>query len=55
MERACVLLAEDEPLIAQLTMDMLAELPLDVTWARDGKKALEQALAIRPDLSCWMP
>jgi uncharacterized protein (TIGR02266 family) len=50
MEQARVLLAEDEPLIAQLTMDMLAELPLEVTWARNGKEAVEQALAIQPDL-----
>ncbi len=45
-----VLLAEDEPLIAQMTVDMLAKLPLEVTLARDGQEALRQAQMIQPDL-----
>jgi DNA-binding response OmpR family regulator len=45
-----VLLAEDERLIAQMTMDMLAELPLEVTVARDGREALRQARTMQPDL-----
>ncbi len=50
MERRRVLLAEDEPLIAQMTVDMLADLPLEVTVAKDGQEALRQAQAILPDL-----
>ncbi len=45
-----VLLAEDEAVMAQMTLDMLAELPLEVRVARDGRQALEQAKAILPDL-----
>jgi len=45
-----VLLAEDEALMAQMAMDMLSELPLQVLVARDGKEALEQALEALPDL-----
>jgi uncharacterized protein (TIGR02266 family) len=45
-----VLLAEDEALMAQMTMDMLAGLPLEICVARDGREALAQAEAIRPDL-----
>ncbi len=45
-----VLLAEDEPLIAQMTVDMLTMLPLEVTMAQDGHEALRQAQAIQPDL-----
>lgn len=45
-----VVLAEDEPLIAQLTVAMLADLPLEVSVARDGKEALRQAQTIQPDL-----
>lgn len=50
MDQWRVLLAEDEPLIAQMTVDMLAELPLEVSVARDGPDALRQAQAILPDL-----
>lgn len=50
MERRRVLLAEDEPLIAQMTVDMLADLPVEVTVAKDGREALRQAQAILPDL-----
>ena len=50
MDRWRVLLAEDEALIAQMTVDMLAELPLEVSVARDGPEALRQAQAIQPDL-----
>ena len=45
-----VLLAEDEALMAQMTVDMLAELPVEVSVARNGREALEQAQATRPDL-----
>lgn len=50
MEQWRVLLAEDEPLIARMTVDMLAELPLEVSVAKDGPEALKQAQAILPDL-----
>jgi uncharacterized protein (TIGR02266 family) len=45
-----VLLAEDEALMAQMAMDMLSELPLQILVARDGKEALEQAVEALPDL-----
>jgi len=45
-----VLLAEDEPLVAQVTTDMLAELSLEVTVAKNGQEALRQAQKILPDL-----
>ncbi len=50
MEPWRILLAEDEALVAQVTVDMLAELPLEVHLARNGREALEQAKAIHPDL-----
>ncbi len=50
MEPWRVLLAEDEAFVAQMTVDMLAELPLEVRVAKDGREALEQAKAIHPDL-----
>ena len=50
MEPWRILLAEDEAFVAQLTVDMLAELPLEVRVAKDGREALEQAKAIHPDL-----
>ena len=45
-----VLLAEDEALMAQMAMDMLSELPLQILVARDGKEALAQAIEALPDL-----
>ena len=45
-----VLLAEDEALMAQMAVDMLSELPLQVLLARDGKEALEHAMEALPDL-----
>jgi uncharacterized protein (TIGR02266 family) len=45
-----VLLAEDEALMAQMLVDMLAELPVQVTVARDGRQALDRVQAERPDL-----
>ncbi|HWT82706.1 MAG TPA: response regulator, partial [Candidatus Methylomirabilis sp.] len=45
-----VLLAEDDSIIAQMTTEMLAELPLQVTVAQDGQEALRQAQKILPDL-----
>ncbi|HTU01437.1 MAG TPA: response regulator, partial [Candidatus Sulfotelmatobacter sp.] len=45
-----VLLAEDEPLMAQMMVDMLAELPVEVVVARDGREALARVQEQRPDL-----
>jgi len=45
-----VVLAEDEALMAQMVIDMLADLPIEVTLARDGRVALERIQEIRPDL-----
>lgn len=45
-----VVLAEDEALMAQMMVDMLAELPLEVSVARNGREALELAQKILPDL-----
>ena len=45
-----ILLAEDEALMAQMMVDMLAELPVEVTVARNGREALEQAQGRAPDL-----
>jgi uncharacterized protein (TIGR02266 family) len=45
-----ILLAEDEALMAQMAVDMLSELPLQVLVARDGKEALAQAQETLPDL-----
>jgi DNA-binding response OmpR family regulator len=45
-----VLLAEDEPLMAQMMADMLAELPVEVTLARNGREALAQMERVQPDL-----
>lgn len=53
-----VLLAEDEPLMAQMMVDMLSELPLEVCVAKNGREALEQVQQGRPDLillDCVMP
>ena len=50
MEPWRILLAEDEAFVIQVTVDMLAELPLEVCVAKDGREALEQAKAIHPDL-----
>jgi len=53
-----VLLAEDEPLMAQMMADMLAELPVEVTLARNGREALAQMERVQPDLvllDCMMP
>jgi uncharacterized protein (TIGR02266 family) len=45
-----ILLAEDEALMAQMMVDMLAELPVEVTVARNGREALERVQAGIPDL-----
>lgn len=45
-----VILAEDEALMAQMMVDMLADLPIELSVARNGREALEQALQIHPDL-----
>jgi uncharacterized protein (TIGR02266 family) len=45
-----VLLAEDEALMAQMMVDMLAELPLEVSVARNGREALDLTQKVRPDL-----
>jgi uncharacterized protein (TIGR02266 family) len=45
-----VILAEDEALMAQMLLDMLAELPVEVVQARDGREALARAQEARPDL-----
>ncbi len=45
-----VLLAEDEVLMAQMMVDMLTELPIQVHVARNGREALEQVQQARPDL-----
>ena len=45
-----VLLAEDEPLMAQTTMEILAELPIEVSVVRTGREALEKVQAVHPDL-----
>ena len=53
-----VLLAEDEPLMAQMMADMLAELPIEVVMARNGREALTLIEQGRPDLvllDCMMP
>jgi len=53
-----VLLAEDEALMAQMMVDMLAELPIEVTVARNGREALDLVGKSRPDLillDCMMP
>jgi len=53
-----VLLAEDEPLMAQMMADMLAELPIAVILARNGREALALIEEGRPDLvllDCMMP
>ncbi|MFI5339927.1 MAG: hypothetical protein ACHQ7N_08830 [Candidatus Methylomirabilales bacterium] len=49
MDQWRVFLAEDETYIAQMTLDMLAELPLAVSLAKDGPDALRQAQATLPD------
>ncbi len=49
MDQWRVLLAEDEASIAQMTPDMLADLPLDASVAKDGPDALPQAQAILPN------
>ncbi len=53
-----VLLAEDEALMAQMMADMLTELPVEVSVARDGREALMLVEKSRPDLillDCMMP
>lgn len=53
-----VLLAEDERLMAQMMADMLAELPIEVILARNGREALALIEEGRPDLvllDCMMP
>ena len=45
-----VLLAEDEALMAQMKTDMLCELPLEVSVAKNGREALEWVQQSRPDL-----
>ena len=53
-----VLLAEDEALMAQMMVDMLAELPIEVSLARNGREALALMEKVRPDLvllDCMMP
>ncbi|HEX7629871.1 MAG TPA: response regulator [Candidatus Methylomirabilis sp.] len=53
-----VLLAEDEPLMAQMMVDMLAELPIEVVVARNGRETLSRVGQGRPDLillDCMMP
>ena len=45
-----VLLAEAEPLMAHATMEILAELPVEVSVVGTGREVLEQAQAAQPDL-----
>ncbi|HTX52119.1 MAG TPA: TIGR02266 family protein [Candidatus Baltobacteraceae bacterium] len=53
-----IVLAEDEALVAQMMLDMLAELPVEVSVARNGRDALTLVESSRPDLlllDCMMP
>jgi uncharacterized protein (TIGR02266 family) len=53
-----ILLAEDEALMAQMMADMLADLPVEVSVAHDGREALMLVDKCRPDLlllDCMMP
>lgn len=53
-----VLLAEDEALMAQMMADMLTELEVEVSVARDGRETLMMVDKSRPDLlllDCMMP
>jgi uncharacterized protein (TIGR02266 family) len=45
-----ILLAEDEALMAMMMVDMLSELPVEVTVAKNGREALELVEKSRPDL-----
>jgi uncharacterized protein (TIGR02266 family) len=45
-----VLLAEDDPLVAETTVDILAELPVEVSVVGSGREALERTQAAHPDL-----
>ena len=53
-----VVLAEDEAVVAQMMVDMLAELPVEVEVARNGRDALTLVESSHPDmllLDCMMP
>ena len=53
-----VLVAEDEALMAQMMVDMLSELSVEVSVAKNGREVLEQVQQSRPDLillDCVMP
>ena len=50
-----ILLAEDEALMAQMMVDMLAELPVEVTVARNGREALEKVQQGCRTSYCWTP
>lgn len=53
-----VLLAEDETLMAQMMVDMLSELSVEVSVAKNGREVLEQVQQNRPDLillDCVLP
>lgn len=45
-----ILLAEDEALMAMMMVDMLSELPVEVTVAKNGREALDLVGKSRPDL-----
>ena len=48
-----VLVADDEPLTAEMFALMLAFTGYDVTRALDGEEALERARQIKPTWCCW--
>jgi uncharacterized protein (TIGR02266 family) len=53
-----IVLAEDEGVVAQMMVDMLAELPVEVVVARNGRDALALVESTHPDLlllDCMMP
>ncbi len=45
-----ILIIEDEREIAELIRDIFAQENIDVVWADDGRKGIEKAKEVKPDL-----
>ena len=54
VERATILVADDEPHIRRILQYLLEQEGFDVVVAADGEDACGKSIGVRPTSSCWM-